>query len=181
VCEQPKVVNKYNELLNRQLHQQHTFEKFEEFEKLRQSNKMNEQSTMNTLNKIDNSITNSILYAEKRCRKLKAGKVPYSPELSRVGKEINVWNNVLRKKRGCNISSTYIKRIAKKSDISHPMSLTIEDCIKERQSASRRYKKLKRNAKQNRIQFIEELATQQAERGNESISNAINRINRNEE
>jgi len=84
-------------------------------------------------------------------------------------------------KRGCNISSSYIKRIAKKTDISHPMSLTIEDCIKERQSASRRYKKLKRNAKQNRIQFIEELATQQAERGNESISNAINRINRNEE
>ena len=181
VCEQPKVVNKYNELLKCQLQQQHTYKKFEEFERLHQSNKMNEQSTINTLNKIDNSITNSILYAEKRCRKLKAGKVPYSPELNRVGKEINVWNNVLRKKRGCNISSTYIKRIAKKSDISHPMSLTIEDCIKERQSASRRYKKLKRNAKQNRIQFIEELATQQAERGNESISNAINRINRNEE
>ena len=37
VCEQPKVVNKYNELLKSQLHQQHTFKKFEEFEKLRHS------------------------------------------------------------------------------------------------------------------------------------------------
>ena len=45
----------------------------------------------------------------------------------------------------------------------------------------KKYRKLKRNAKKNRIQFIQELATQQAERGNETISNAINRINRNEE
>jgi len=151
VCDQPKVVNRYNKLLNSQLHQQHTFKKFEEFEKLRQSSNMNEQSIINNLNKIDNSITNSILYyAENTCRKLKAGKVPYSPELSPVGKEINVWNNVLRKEKGCNISSTYIKRIAKKSNISHPMSLTIEDCIRERQSASKRYKKL--NGMQSKIE-----------------------------
>jgi len=51
------------------------------------------------------------------------------------------------------------------------MSLSIEDCAKERQLTSKKYKKLKRHAKQNRIQFIGNLAIQQAERGNESISN----------
>jgi len=113
---------------------------------------------------------------------MKDGRVPYSPELSQAEKEINVWNNVLRKKRGCNISSTYIKRIAKKSNILHPMSLSIENCAKERQLASKKYKKLKRHSNQNRIQFIENLTMQQVERGNESIStNAINCINRNEE
>ena len=61
------------------------------------------------------------------------------------------------------------------------MSLSIEDCVKERNLASKKYKELKRNAKKNRIQFIQDIATQQAERGNETILNAINRINRNEE
>ena len=181
ICDQPKVVERYNKLLNRQLHNQHTFRNFEAFEKAYQSGELCTTSYITMLNKIDNSITNSILYAEKRCRKLKAGAVPYSPELNSTGKEINVWNNVLRKKRGCNISSTYIKRISKRAGISNPMSLSIEDCIKERNTASKKYRKLKRNAKKNRIQFIQELATQQAERGNETISNAINRINRNEE
>ena len=181
ICDQPKIVDRYNKLLNRQLCKQHTFRQFQTFERIYQSGQMNNKSYISMLNKIDNSITNSIIYAEKRCRKLKAGSVPYSPDLSKIGKVINVWNNVIRKKRGCNISSTYIKRIAKKSDILNPMSLSIEDCVKERNLASKKYKELKRNAKKNRIQFIQDLATQQAERGNETISNAINRINRNEE
>ena len=73
VCDHPKVVNRYNKIVNRQLYQQQNFKKIEEIEKLRQSSSMNEQSIINRLNKIDNSITNSILYAESRCRKLKAG------------------------------------------------------------------------------------------------------------
>ena len=181
ICNQPKIVERYNKLLNRQLSHQHTFKKFREFEEAYKSTNISTSTYMNMLNKIDSSITNSILHAERKCRKLKAGTVPYSPELSNIGKVINVWNNVLRKKRGCNISSTYIKRISKKAGISKPMDLSMEDCIKERNLASKKYRKLKRVAKKNRIQFIQDLATQQSERGNESISNAINRINRNEE
>jgi len=90
ICDQPKVVERYNKLLNRQLHNQHTFKNFEAFEKAYQSGALNTTSYITMLNKIDNSITNSILHAEKRCRKLKAGAVPYSPELNFTGKEINV-------------------------------------------------------------------------------------------
>jgi len=69
------------------------------------------------LDKIDRSITNSVIYAENRCRKIKAGAVPYTPALYKAGTIINLWNKVIRKKKGCNISSTYIKRIAKKAKI----------------------------------------------------------------
>jgi len=133
------------------------------------------------LNKIDESITNLIKHTERKCRKLKSGMVPFTPQINEAGKEINVWNNVIRKKKGCNISSTYIKQIVKKSGINMPMKLTVEDFIKERQLATKKYKRLKRNAKQSRIQFIQELAIQQVARGNKTASNAILRINRNEE
>ena len=57
----------------------------------------------------------------------------------------------------------------------------LEDCQKEQTLATKKYKKLKRNAKKFRIQFIQELASQQAVRGNKTIRNAILRINRTEE
>jgi len=181
VCDQPAVVERYNQLLNRQLENQRTIKNFQHFEERYNAGLINNNMAIQMLNKIDESITNSIKYAEKKCRKLKSGMVPFTPQINRAGKEINVWNNVIRKKSGCNISSTYIKRIAKKSGINMPMKLRIEDCIKERQLATKKYKRLKRNAKQSRIQFIKELAIQQSAKGNESTSNAILRINRNEE
>ena len=67
---------------------------------------LNDKEAAQILNKIDNSITNAVIFAEKRCRKIKSGQVPYTPEISQLGKEINVWNNVIRKKHGSNISST---------------------------------------------------------------------------
>ena len=181
ICEQPKIVEKYNQLLENQLIQQKTFQKFNNFSVKYRHGITQSEDAIKELDSIDNSITNCIIYAEKRCRKLKSGMVPYTPEISAIGKEINVWNNVLRKKRGCNISSTYIKRIAKKSGIINPSELSLEDCYKERDLATKKYKRLKRNARQSRTQFIQELASQQAARGNESVSNAILRINRIEE
>ena len=61
------------------------------------------------------------------------------------------------------------------------MSISLAACKKERKLAFAAYRKLKNNAVTSRKQFIEELARQQSARGNESVSNAIQRINRNEE
>ena len=181
ICDQPKVVNKCNKLLHRQLKSQHTFQSYATFEQNLQNNKYTDDEAILLLDKIDRSITNSVLYAEKRCRKIKAGAAPYTPALHKAGTTINLWNNVIRKKKGCNISSTYIKRIAKKANIISPMSLSLQDCENERRIASQVYKQLKRNAKHSRDQFIHELAAQQSTRGNESIGNAVRRLARNEE
>ena len=182
VCEQPKVVEKYNKLLNQQLENQGTFQQHNKVLYLFQNGNINEPEMIRRINKIDSSITNSILYAEKRCRKLTTGQVPFSPEISEAGKTINVWNNIIRKKKGCNISSTYIKRISKKVGISINVNqLSLKECEEERNLATKKYRKLKRNAKQSRIQFLNELAMQHAERGNETSSNIVARMNRNEE
>ena len=57
----------------------------------------------------------------------------------------------------------------------------MKECEEERNSATKKYRKLKRNAKQSRIQFLNELAIQHSERGNETSSNIVARMNRNEE
>ena len=159
VCDQPKVVQKYNELLNQQLENQHTFSKYTAFQDRINCNQITQEEYIVNLNRLDRSITNSIIFAEKRCRKLRAGQVPYSPEINEAGNTINVWNNIIRKKKGCNISSTYIKRISKKAGISININqLSLAECEQERKLASKHYRYLKKSAKQSREQFLTDLA-----------------------
>ena len=180
-CDNPQVINKYNKHLRKQLNHEKTFQSFHNFEYRYKTESLHKKHLIHLLDKIDNSITNSIIYAEKKCRKFKAGNVPYTPELSNAGKTINVWSNVIKKKKGHNISSTYIKRIGKQVEIYCPMDLSLNDCEHERKLAINKYYKLKKRATTDRIQFIKDLATQQAALGNESVSNAILRLNKNEE
>ena len=98
ICDHPKIVDKYNSLLNTQLQNQNTIRKYNEFASQYENGTLSTENIMIILNKLDNSITNSILHAEKKCRKLKSGSVPYTPELNNAGKIINVWNNVANQK-----------------------------------------------------------------------------------
>ena len=182
VCDKPKVVEKFNKLLRQQLESQYTIYQFNSFmEKYEKKLFRNSKEAIECLNKIDRSITNSIKFAEKKCRKLNAGDVPYSPELSATGKLIHFWNTIIRKKKGCNISSKYIQRSAKKLKINNAMQLELHDCENERKLAMKKYTALKKNAQQSRTLFLHDLASQHAARGNETISNVILRMHRNEE
>ena len=61
----PKVVEKYNSSLNRQLQNQGTFSTFRQFQLQHKSNILSNEEAISKLNKIDNSITNAVRYAEK--------------------------------------------------------------------------------------------------------------------
>ena len=104
----------------------------------------NPKETINHLNKIDLFITNSIhFFAEKKCRKLNAGNIPYTPEISKAGELINFWNTVVRKKNVCNISSKQIKRSAKSMKIHEPIQPSFSDCEHERKLSIKKYPSFK--------------------------------------
>ena len=178
----PQVVDKYNQLLVEQLQNQHTFEQYERVQEQHANNEISNDEYSIKLNKLDRSITNSIRFAEKKCRKLRAGQVPYSPEIHEAGCIINVWNNIIRKKKGCNISTSYIRRISKKVNISINVNdISLEECENERKIAAKKYRKLKRNAAQNREQFLQKLAEDHAKKGNTTASSVISKMTRMEE
>ena len=182
VCNQPKVVQKYNELLNEQLNNQFTFQQYYKVQEMYKTNQISDHEYIMKLNKLDRAITNSIRFAEKRCRKLRAGHVPFSPEIQEAGEIINVWNNIIRKKKGCNISSSYLKRISKKVGILININqISLQECEIERKLATKKYRKLKRNASQNREQFLQKLAQDHANRGNTTASSIIAQMTRIEE
>jgi hypothetical protein len=50
-----------------------------------------------------------IILAEKRCRKLKMGMVPYSEEINTCRLTIQLWRAVITKKKGCKYSNNKIR------------------------------------------------------------------------
>lgn len=180
-CEQPKIMKKFNTLFKTQMEHEGTEAKFDKLMWKVQNDTINVSQIEIEANRIDNSCTNSILYAEKRCRKLKMGQVQWSPELANAGRMISLWNLVLRKKNGRNISSTFIKRMAKKCKINNPMELDIEDVLIERKNANVRYKQIKKDAASKRKEYLVQLAEDYSSMGHESTGNAVRRLVRLEE
>ena len=58
---------------------------------------------------------------------------------------------------------------------------SLSDCEQERKHSIKQYLMLKKHAQQSRTNFLYELASQHASKGNQTISNIILRMNRNEE
>ena len=108
--------------------------------------------------RIDTYVTESCLAAEKRCRKVRAGNVPFSPLVDKAAKTIYLWNLLLSKRRGTKVSSSLIRRTSKKCEIIIDPTLTDENIRTLRNNAIKRYKTLKPEAKQHREQFISDLA-----------------------
>lgn len=108
--------------------------------------------------RIDRLMTESCLSAEKKCRKVRHGNVPFSPLVDTAAKNIYLWSLLLSKLRGTKVSSSLIKRLAKKCEITIDMSLSYEEVRQLRNQAIKRYKQLKPNAKQHRERFIADLA-----------------------
>ena len=56
------------------------------------------QKTSQMMECIDRVLTEGMANAEKQCRKIRAGEVPFSDKLSKSGRCIKVWNLVIRHK-----------------------------------------------------------------------------------
>ena len=67
--------------------------------------------------KIDKYVTECCIAAEKRCRKIRAGNVPFSPLVDLAAKTIYLWNLILSKLRGTKVSSSLIRRLSTKCEI----------------------------------------------------------------
>ena len=58
--------------------------------------------------KLDKIRIEGMKYAEKRCRRLKMGGIPWTPELTDIRVGIEVWMLVLQRNRGCKVSDKTI-------------------------------------------------------------------------
>ena len=115
-------------------------------------------------------------YADKKCRKLKMGAVPYSPTIKKAGATVALWEAVLKKKRRCVFSQSRLRQLERDTGIRNSMHCTIDEATAHLRLAKTKYKRVKKDAKQLRVKFLEEKAKSIAAEGTSSQENVYKQL-----
>jgi len=81
--------------------------------------------------KIDNLRCEGIKTAEKSCRKLRMGEVPWFPEFQKATDKIRLWQGLLKQAQGKKISIKYNLRLQAKVGIKIDRHLTKDEIIQK--------------------------------------------------
>jgi len=121
---------------------------------------------MEEYNKIIAQRTEGMKLAERKCRRLKMGNVPFSPTLELDRKRISLWSAVKKKKLGCKSSTRNIIKLGNIVGINNPMEYSIDAVQQNLQQAKKDYYAKKPKAQELRNNFLEQRATAMAESSN---------------
>jgi hypothetical protein len=115
--------------------------------------------------------------AEKKCRKLKAGQVSFSPEIQQAHRSMKAWNLLQKRAAGRKISSRLLSRSLNKVGIQHSViSLSLQQIEQELNKAYKDYWALQASHKALRNTFLDNLAERLAESHNVKKGNMIKQL-----
>lgn len=150
----PQVAHKYNSLLSNYQRQHGILSILHQMYTTPEGGSSAQQQMQ--LESIDRQITEGMLYAERRCRKLAMGGVDFSPKVDMAYKAVQLWTLVYNRKEGKRKGRNKIRRLALKLKITRPMSLSIEQTKEKLIAAKDEYKQLKKKAPIFRRQWLTE-------------------------
>ena len=116
-------------------------------------------------------------YADKRCRPLFFGKIPYSPDFAKASDTIELWRAAGTIKRGCRYSSRLFRRLEKKLGLAKCLHKSIQEIKEEEDKAWKEYWGIKKKALALRKSFLEQKAEAIAgESDTQSASNVYKQL-----
>jgi hypothetical protein len=116
------------------------------------------QAQAREANAIDNLCTQAMLGAEKKCRKLQMGNIPYSLATATIGNEIRYWAAVVKRILHQHISFTHLKFLKKKAGITEPTGhFTLEYVNEPAADARKCFRQAKTDAPASRESYLQTL------------------------
>jgi len=112
------VVLKYNTLLHKCLTEAHAFLRAQALQTSITGLQLT-KAQQAEYKVLDHISTESKWFAERHCWKIKAGKIPWCPQVSCCINQILYWKGLLSKIQGSRIGSSVLSSWAKKAGISH--------------------------------------------------------------
>ena len=91
------------------------------------------------INKLDKTKAEGMLQAEKKCRKLNMGKIPYSPQLATQANRVILVRSLQRKIKGANVKKATIGKLVKKAKLDEKV---LDELKKEEEINNRLQKEL---------------------------------------
>ena len=175
----PRIVNKYNKCLKKF---------FNQFSLSNQALLLQERITQPInaedaleYEKLDAIRIRGMQFAEKRCRKLQMGGVPWTPELSLIRWRIEVWKLVIQRLRGCSVSArTILRKKVKAKMIEVNTNVSKDKAMEYIDSLYKAYKEYLKNSTIKRQDFQHELAQARAKEGRNTVAKEIARMQQTE-
>ena len=169
----PNVVKKYNAIL------QEEFEKNQIYTRaLRLYNQFSGTLTPSQkveYDHLDELREEAMQTAERKCRKLHMGALPWSPTLQHARDMVQYVKLTLRRKRGRNVSARFLMRLSKKVGVNY-VDISNRKLEKLLYEALQTYKQLKKEAKTMRESFLEYLATNLEKEGKGKKANIVRNL-----
>ena len=97
-------------------------------------------------------------YADKKCRKLRMGGVPYSLELAAARSMIALWKAIVSWKLGGKANMKHIQRLENKNNSQGCRDTTLREAKMKRSEAFSHYWEIKKEAQELRLTFLEKKA-----------------------
>ena len=175
----PRIVSKYNKVLEEQFEINGVYN--------RALNLYNNYSIPLTptqcaeYDRLDQDRDKAMKYAERKCRKLHTGDIPWSPELQHV-RDLKLYIKLtIRRKKGHYVGAQYLIRLSKKAGVNF-VYLSLPNLDIELQKANKIYKIAKKNSVDFlRSSFLTSLAEAKEKNGEGKKASIIRRIIRTEE
>lgn len=115
-------------------------------------------------------------FADKRCRKLYMGGVPFSPAIAQARSLIELWKAIVSWKMGSKHNMKHIGRLEKKTGIQGSRDTTLTEAKEQRSKAYTTYWELKKQAKELRMTFLQTKARDIAQTNNLEEDNVYNQL-----
>ena len=111
--------------------------------------------------------------AERKCRKLKKGRVQWSPAIQHARDTIRLWTLIRKRLKKGRVGARLIVRLKKKLKITTNTKIPLEEVEVKLKKAYKEYKVCKKNDKELRRNFLESLAEAKALAGNRKASTVL--------
>jgi endonuclease/exonuclease/phosphatase family metal-dependent hydrolase len=158
-CSDPRTVKKYNQVLWDKVEQQGLMVQVERLT----SNQLNHKAKANQWEKIDKAMVKFRLMAEKKCRKIKVGRVQWTPELARLRLIKKFWVLAYRRSSKYAIDFKFFSRIARKLNKDPKTNWQIGDIYDNIKQAKEDLKAYKRKHINKRSSWLDNLALAMAQ------------------
>ena len=172
----PRVVQRYQEVHDKYLQDNSAYKRLQVLERkvLRNGSTFSPELS-DSYEEIELIREKAMQYAERKCRKLRMGGRQWSPALQKARDTILLWELVVRRHLGRNVSARTIIRLRKKLKISNS-NVSLPTAHRNVDESYKSYKKLRKIDKRLSRTYREELATARAEAGNNTIATEIRNI-----
>ena len=131
----------------------------EKLEELRGKGNQKRSKTQKELNKINRQTKELMLNSEKKCRRIKSGRIPFSPEAALWIRRTQVYRSLIRYHDGLIRNWGNLKRTARRCGIDRCFHLTIEDILLRLKVCLQRCDHYRKNGKPYRRKHLNDCLT----------------------